>query len=132
LVDRQADDFGNLKGMDGSKVEAEAEEQRHRQPRHRTDPLAGVGSGGLRSLLRTPALPTLPADFKAPTSSFGRARILLGVWGLPQPAADCQGPWPSAGSAHHPVLGERRKSCQGVTCVRRSRIPPRTHCGGAG
>lgn len=39
LVNRQADDFRGFKGMDGSEVETDAEEQCHRQPGSRADPL---------------------------------------------------------------------------------------------
>lgn len=68
LVDRQADDFGNFKGVDGSGVETAAEEQCDQRPRGTAAPLplAGAGSRALRSQ----PCPTLSADFKAPTSSF--------------------------------------------------------------
>lgn len=79
LVNRQADDFRNFKGMDGSKVETGAEEQCHQQPCGRTDPLlprAQEAEVSAPSGARQPC-PTPSADFKALASSFCHVRILL-------------------------------------------------------
>lgn len=60
LVDRQADDFGDFKGVDGSKVGTE--EQSRSRPRRR---------------LRAPGPAPRPPRFKAPAAAFGHGGILL-------------------------------------------------------
>lgn len=86
LVDRQADDFGDFKGVDGSKVRTE--EQSRSRPRRR---------------LRAPGPAPRPPRFKAPAAAtgefcfeFGVYRTLPGAW----PGAERA---PCSGNAGNPV-----------------------------
>lgn len=78
LVNRQADDFGNFKGMDGSEVEPDAENRVTDPSPRQEQPRAGAQEAEVsaRSGACQPC-PTRPTNFKALASSFCHVRILL-------------------------------------------------------
>lgn len=80
MVNRQADDFGNFKGMDGSEVEPDAENRVTDPSPRQEQPRAGSQAQEAEVSARSGACqpcPTRPTNFKALASPFCHVRILL-------------------------------------------------------